>query len=260
MATYTKERIAELIQEVAPTVEKMAYMFERRGVVGSHKAIDVYDLQQAGYEAALIAIQTYDDERDAEFTTYAYRQMWRRMLSEIHNMGDSFPIPEYLHWYVIRHVASTEGRLTQELGREPTLGEIQADARLLAKLGNYRDTKKSDPLKLIERGVMYLDEGGVVSLDESEIDIEDTEAQSPEAMAELAMLKENITEALDLLPSIDRQVLERRFGFYEDPESLRDIGKDLGMSQENVRKIEKRALTTLRQHPASRSLMSNWGS
>jgi RNA polymerase sigma factor (sigma-70 family) len=238
----------------------MAADFERRGLVGSHKAVEVYDLIQVGYEAALIAAQSWDEYEDAAFPTYAHNQIWRRMLAEIHEQGDEIPIPQYLHWYVIRHVATARERLTQELVREPYLDEIQDDEWLLEKLESYRDTRKGNHRNLIKEAVLYLDEAGIISLDETDIDVVDTdESTDPEVQAEMGLLIETMDDILSLLPADQRDVIELRFGFFDnDVWTLREVAEHLGITAEGVRKIEKRAMDRLRNDPRSRVILRNW--
>ena len=52
-------------------------------------------------------------------------------------------------------------------------------------------------------------------------------------------------EALRALPERERRMLELRFGFDGEPKSLEAIGKELGITRERVRQLERDALDRL---------------
>jgi RNA polymerase sigma factor (sigma-70 family) len=58
--------------------------------------------------------------------------------------------------------------------------------------------------------------------------------------------RDQLARALDALPERERQVIVMRFGLEgEEPKTLAEIGKRLGLSRERVRQIEVRALERL---------------
>ncbi|MDD3588309.1 MAG: sigma-70 family RNA polymerase sigma factor [Thermoguttaceae bacterium] len=58
-----------------------------------------------------------------------------------------------------------------------------------------------------------------------------------------------ISRFMDFLDDRERDIIERRFGLgkYESPQTLRQIGREVGVTKERVRQIENRALTKLRK-------------
>ena len=61
------------------------------------------------------------------------------------------------------------------------------------------------------------------------------------------LTREDVIEALDNIPPRLRMVLALRFGFIDDrPRTLEEVGKELGVTRERVRQLEKQALTMLR--------------
>ena len=68
-------------------------------------------------------------------------------------------------------------------------------------------------------------------------------------------MKKDIHDLLKCLNSKERQVLVLRYGLNNyDPKSLEEIGKLFDVSKEWIRKIEKKALTKLRDNETHRSL------
>jgi DNA-directed RNA polymerase sigma subunit (sigma70/sigma32) len=57
------------------------------------------------------------------------------------------------------------------------------------------------------------------------------------------------------MPDRERKVLERRFGLDgEQPARLSEVARELGLSRERVRQIERNALARLRTRPEMREL------
>jgi RNA polymerase sigma factor (sigma-70 family) len=54
-----------------------------------------------------------------------------------------------------------------------------------------------------------------------------------------------VRDAVRRLPERERRVLELRFGFDGEPTSLEQIGRELKISRERVRQVERDALAAL---------------
>ncbi|RXH72714.1 hypothetical protein DVH24_012398 [Malus domestica] len=83
----------------------------------------------------------------------------------------------------------------------------------------------------------------------------DASIKSPEETVTRRHMKKDIHDLLKCLNSKERQVLVLRYGLNNyDPNSLEEIGKLFDVSKEWIRKIEKKALTKLRDDETHRSL------
>ena len=71
---------------------------------------------------------------------------------------------------------------------------------------------------------------------------------SPEELAVKMQMREDVVDALvDALPERLRLVLAYRFGFMDDrPRTLEEVGRELGVTRERVRQLEKQALGMLK--------------
>jgi RNA polymerase primary sigma factor len=68
----------------------------------------------------------------------------------------------------------------------------------------------------------------------------------PEEEVELSLRNEALQEALMALSDRERQVLVLRYGLCdEDPKTLEEIGRRLGLTRERVRQIEVETLRRL---------------
>jgi RNA polymerase primary sigma factor len=73
----------------------------------------------------------------------------------------------------------------------------------------------------------------------------DPSAEDPVEEAGEALRRQAVRRALADLPERERRVLELRFGFEGQAASLDEIGRELGMSRERVRQVERAALFVL---------------
>ncbi len=77
--------------------------------------------------------------------------------------------------------------------------------------------------------------------------IEDIISESPDTATNAQARSVELAEALDQLNPRMKHVVLRRFGLDgEPPQTLEDVGTDLGITRERVRQLETRALRELR--------------
>ena len=134
--------------------------------------------------------------------------------------------------------------LTGKLDREPSDEEIAAEAKLpLDEVMAMRD---------LARVTTSLDapvtEDGDATLGELRAD------EAPAVEEEIAdrQRERTVESALSKLPETERRVIELRFGTGDEPvASLREVGRELGVTQQRVRQLEEKALRRL---AADRSL------
>ena len=84
--------------------------------------------------------------------------------------------------------------------------------------------------------------------------IKDEGGVSPEDSASNSERKEQVRLILATLTSIQEYVIRERFGFGGSERTLKEIGKDLGVSRERIRQIEQRALFKLKESNRSKRL------
>jgi RNA polymerase primary sigma factor len=81
--------------------------------------------------------------------------------------------------------------------------------------------------------------------------IEDPEGVVPPEAASLVMLQDHIGSVLHSLSAREKRVIELRFGLLDGhPRTLREIGREFGLTRERIRQIETKTLSKLR-HPSS---------
>jgi RNA polymerase primary sigma factor len=77
--------------------------------------------------------------------------------------------------------------------------------------------------------------------------IEDTKSDRPDTATDDHLRSAELAQALQRLSPRARHVVSRRFGMDgEVPQTLEEVGADLGITRERVRQLESRALRELR--------------
>jgi RNA polymerase primary sigma factor len=128
-------------------------------------------------------------------------------------------------------------RLELELGRAPTLEELAEDT-------GYTLEHVDEALHTVDANISLNREVGEDGFELGDL-FADQDAADP-AEAGMAILRRGrIGDALARLDETERRVLELRYGFEGEPQTLEAIGRQLGISRERIRQLETKALARL---------------
>jgi RNA polymerase primary sigma factor len=129
-------------------------------------------------------------------------------------------------------------RLEVELGRPATAEE-------LAHASGIELRHVEEALGVVEARVSLNQRVG--GEDEAELGelFADEDADDPQALADAALQRRALREALAELPERERRVLELRYGLDGEPRSLEAIGAELKVSRERIRQLEQTGLRSL---------------
>jgi len=198
------------------------------------------DLIGEGNLGLIKAAEYFDVELGFRFSTYASKWIRQSITRSLANHSRTVRIPANVIAN-LRKYLRTERSLAQRRGGRHTTEEISKELSL--------SLEKVDDLARLTMSTLSLDtpvgEDGQMTLYDL---LADAAQVSPMESAETTLDRRRITDLLCALDDREKRILNFRFGLDgQEPLSLEETGKKIGVTRERVRQIEKRCLLKLRR-------------
>ena len=201
-------------------------------------SVPLLDLIQEGNLGLIRAVEKFDYRLGFKLSTYATWWIRQAITRALADQGRTIRLPVHVAEQV-RRVMRARRVLGQKLNRDPTIDELAAES-------GFPPKRVEELLELVEDPVSLETPVGDGESLYGDL-IEDVNSLAPHEQSAQQARGRELAGALDQLNPRMRRVLSLRFGLDgEAPQTLEEVGGQLGITRERVRQLETRALRELR--------------
>jgi RNA polymerase primary sigma factor len=246
------KRHFELIKNAAHEASNTLVQANLRLVVSIAKkrkapSMTMPDFIQEGNIGLMKAAWRFDHRMGYRFSTYATWWIRQAMGRAIQEQSRIIRLPGHMV-DSIREVKKARDRFQLEHGRLPS--DMELAVRMEISVKKLDQILQASTSQMVSLETPIGDDGGQLG----DL-IEDRSTPEPENQAMNHLMWEQIQDILGTLTARERRVIEIRFGLLDKVDrTLAEVGKELGLTKERIRQIERQALAKLRHPYYSRKL------
>lgn len=236
LAQRARQGDEEAVQQLAQANLRFVVQIAR-GFIGC--GLSLLELISEGNLGLMEAARRFDERHGTKFITYAVWWIRQAIFKALAEQGRAAR-PPMSQISDQRKVGREADRLIQELGREPSLGELAASAEISEERARnalevgYQDLSLDAPF--------HPDD------DESLLARFAVDAAGVDEELEVAELIQKLRECMTTLDDRERWIVAAYFGIDgQAPMTLEEIGSVMAVTRERVRQLRNRALKKLRR-------------
>lgn len=220
-----------MIESNLRLVVKIARRYIRSGM-------PILDLIAEGNIGLIRAVEKFNPELGFRFSTYGAWWIQQTIERAIMSQNRTIRLPVHIVKKLNTCLRASRD-LAKELDHEPTADEI---ANKLKK-----DSTEVESILALNERIISIDTPVSDEINRPIVDIIGGCIDGPEDQVIHKNLQKNIVEWLAKLSTMQRAVVERRFGLNEfEPTTLEQTGKEIGLTRERVRQLQSEALKSLK--------------
>ena len=212
-------------------VVKIAHDYARYG-------LPLLDLISEGNIGLMKAVDRFDPKKGGKLSTYAAWWIKQAIKRALANQSKTIRLPAHLVDKIAK-MRRAEHKLTEQLGREPSVAEIAIELAVEPATIQQWQVVALRPASLDAP----IGEDGDTSFGEI---IGDEAAHTAYDLVNDAQMRSEVERLTKRLDFREREILRFRFGLHNTPEeTLDDVGKRFNITRERVRQIQNIAVAKL---------------